>query len=421
MYCIILLIIILILFLILFKFQIREGFRTDLDQDMATNMNCLDYITKELNWDLSHNIDKYIPKSIIDPNLINIEKQKIIDNRKDILKLFDNVKTKTYSGINQKYSSTGACVLRDNKMEKNLTPNDKCTFNGKYLSSELNPVDKQYGRQEVISTNVQAKLFDDYVKSKDVKSQYYPNDGCVFETTNKDAFFDAITQLSKIKTFDTDNELNLAIADKNKYQEKIGKLNSTLSLYGIPTDLDPDTNIFTDCTTKRTNEVNSDDYTYDVLSNLKIKCGDEEVLSGFNLNHDNNKTYYKYTCCKPHTSDNYVRPKLFESKETNENKDITHKMECEQYLNGFGLEIDEDINNYNYTCSTMYKKSEKDARNVNFSCKDEETDLIDANSGILNMQKLNVNCKEGMLKNVELIKNDNKFGYKYTCCRPYIT
>jgi hypothetical protein len=423
---IILLSLIIILFVILFKFEFKqnkEGFKTDLDQDLISNTNCLDYITRELNWDIDYNIDKYLPKSLVDPSLIQVERENLINVRKDILKLFDNVKTKTYSGINLKYPSTGACILRSSKVENDLKPNDQCTFTGKYLSSELNPVDSQYGRRLVVDTNIKTTMFEDYIKSFDNKSQYYPNDGCIVDTTNKDAFFDSITQLGKVKNFDKDNELNLATTEKNKLQDKLGKLQGTLNLYGITNNMDFDTTIFTDCTNKKTSEIDQNGYTLDTLKKLDINCGDEEVLTGFKLNHDNNKTYYNYTCCKPHTSDNYIRPKKMDSQMTEEKPnienpwDLNSKLSCDQFLNGLNLQAK---NNYKYNCSTMYKKSPKDTRNIQFSCKDDKTNLVDTNSGTLNMQNLNVNCHDGMLKNVELIKDDKKYGYKYTCCRPYI-
>ena len=72
-----------------------EQFQTDSMINIVDN-NCLDYIDKELYWDIEYDIDRHLPQPPVDPEYIKSEKAKLIEARKDILKDFDSVKYKIY-------------------------------------------------------------------------------------------------------------------------------------------------------------------------------------------------------------------------------------------------------------------------------------------------------------------------------------
>lgn len=433
---------IIVLLLVAYKSSLVETFISDLDIDNGDS-SCYDYITKDLEWDISHDLEKHLPTPPTGtPAQIEEQEMKLLDARKSVLEEMDAVRTKSYSGINMDHPFTGSCVYQDHKMLSYAQNHNNCTFTGKELKNDLDPVDGVYGRRAQADLSVKMHTFDSYVQTSapglntnQVRDRFMPNQGCFIDTYDKDAFFDNITQMAKLKIFESENATNKELAEKRKQQQIAAKLSNTLSLYGIDPNIPYDTNMYFTCRNDTTSRQDNGGYQYNFLDRLPVGCRSDEILGGFKLNHQGNTSYYSYKCCKPMTSDNRVRPKINETKNTPENKrswnwsnpwDMNANLDCghDGYLNRFHLQTGYDPNKdyYNYTCSKMYKQFPNDMRNVQHSCAAQPyyTAWAPTNSGTQNMSQLDVNCPDGALKNVRMERSGNNYRYVYECCKPYI-
>lgn len=440
------LLLIIIIIIVAYKTSVVETFVTDLD--ISNNeASCFDYVTKELNYEVDYNIDKHLPQPpTATPEAVETQRIKLIDARKSVLEELDAVKTKIYSGINIDYPFEGSCVYKYDKMLEYSKNHNNCTFTGKELKNDLDPIDGAYGRRSRGNIVVPMQTFDNYINSmagelnpNDFRGQFLPNQGCFINTNDKDKFFDQVTQMAKMKIFEAEDATNKAVADKTKQIELTAKLSNTLSLYGIEPTIPYDTNMYFTCRSDSTSKNDNGGYKYNFLDRLPVSCGSEEILGGFKLINEGNKSYYTYKCCKPMTSDNRVRPIVTAqnqpTKPTNYNSrnwsnpwDMNANMSCGEggYLNNFRLMTGYNPNRdyYNYNCSTMQKKYSNDRRNVKHSCgKELYTAWAPTNSGFKNMEQLDVNCPDGALQYVEMEKSADggSYRYKYKCCKPYIT
>lgn len=432
---------IVIILIIACRPLVVEPFMTDLD--ISNNeASCFDYVTKELKWEMDHDLEKHLPKApTATPESIEQQQRKLLDARKSVLEEMDAVKTKVYSGINIDYPFAGSCVYQNDKMLDYSKNHNSCTFTGKELKNDLDPVDGAYGRKARGNVTVGMQTFDQYIQSaapganaNDFRGQFLPNQGCFLDTEDKDKFFDQVTQMAKMKIFESEDTANKEMAERKRQQEVAAKLSNTLSLYGIDPNIPYDTNMYFTCRTATTSRQDNGGFQYNFLDRLPVGCGSEEMLGGFKLHHVGNQSYYTYKCCKPMTSDNRVRPQITQNKNTNMNYnswnwsnpwDMNANLECGHggYLNRFhlltGYEPNRDY--YSYNCSTMYKQFPNDKRNVQHSCgADSYTAWAPTNSGTQNMQQLEVNCSDGALKNVRMERSGGNYRYVYQCCKPYI-
>ena len=424
-----------------------ERFQTDLTINIVDN-NCLDYIDKELYWDIEYDIDRHLPQTPVDPEYIKSEKAKLIEARKDILKDFDSVKYKIYSNMNSKYTYARACSLSDNRISKNISKNDVCDLKGKNLSYSKNNIDNQYGKRKTDDVVVELKNFNDYIKSNTdinanifgLKNDVVPNEGCFIDTYDKYIFFDKITKLAKMKIYEAENNLNLEEVNNMKTHEKNKNLNNSMQLYGITPVNDYDTTVLPPkCSIRTTSLTSNGGNQYNYLDKHAIACGDDEILSNIQFQTNNNKMLYKYTCCKPQMKDERIKMKQnndfkytkchLSDKNYQDPWNIDQNIECgeNEYINSMQLEIDkcklkQNNDRYKYKCSVINKEYPKDQRMINESCIEKQTDTVEKNSGTNNMQYLNMDCKgnEGIyLKNIKLINpTENTYAYKYTCCKP---
>ena len=217
--------------------------------------------------------------------------------------------------------------------------------------------------------------------------------------------------------------------ERKKAQERAAKFQYTLALYGLDPDVQFDTNLYTNCENRSTGYQDNGGYAYNFLDRLPVQCGDQEVLAGFKLSHSGSRSAYNYKCCKPRTSDNRIKPIVNQTKSTetvrtrrwNDPWNTKKRLNCPQFLNGFSLQTNYRPNrsNYNYKCSVMNKDFPKDIRNPRLSCATYKTNKVFKHSGTQNLQNLNVQCPDGMLKDVNLIEDRIRYGYQYTCCKPY--
>lgn len=436
------LLLIVIILIVAYKSSVVEKFTTDLDIDTGES-SCFDYVTKDLKWDIAHDLEKHLPTApTATPTFIEEQQRKLLDARKSVLEEMDAVRTKVYSGVNMDYPFTGSCVYQNDKMLNYAKDHNNCTFTGKELKNNLDPVDGSYGRRAQGDITVKMHSFDEFVQDgapganpNDLRGRFIPNDGCFLNTYDKDKFFDNITQMAKMKMFESENTANKELTERRRQQEVAAKLSNTLSLYGIDPNIPYDTNMYFTCRNLTTSKQDNGGYQYNFLDRLPVGCGSEEILGGFKLNHQGNTSYYSYKCCKPMTSDNRVRPKIVENKNTPMNTNSWHwsnpwdmnaNLSCGQgeYLNRFHLltGYNPNIDYYNYSCSQMHKQFPNDKRNVEHSCSPQSyyTAWAPTNSGTANMQQLEVNCPDGALKNVRMERSGNSYRYAYECCKPYI-
>lgn len=443
-------VLLLVVVMLMIAFRSRESiepFLTDLD--ISNNeASCFDYVTKELKWDIAHDLDKHLPTApTATPTSIEEQKRKLLDARKSVLEEIDAVKTKQFSGISIDYPFAGSCVYQNDKMLDYSKNHNNCTFTGKELKNDLDAIHGAYGRRAQGNVTVNMKTFDAYIRDAApeadpnyFRGQFLPNEGCFLDTNDKDRFFDQVTQMAKMKMFEAENTANKEMAERKKQQEVSANLSSMLSLYGIESDIPFDTNMYFSCKTSTTPKQDNGGFKYNFLDRLPVACGSEEILAGFKLNHEGNKSYYSYKCCKPMTSDNRIKPRVVEpNKKTPENKnwnnwsnpwDMSANLECGDggYINRLHLQTvnprapKKPSDYYNYSCSQMTKKNNSDKRNVGHSCLlNNYTDWVPKKSGTEPMQNLIVDCPDGALKNLEMQHSQSgEYRYKYDCCKPYI-
>jgi hypothetical protein len=447
--------IVVILIIFVIKHTYTEHF-SPLDSQVPEN-NCYEFITEQLKWNIDHNIDQHLPQPPNSPEYIALERAKLIDARKNVLQQFDSVKSRSFSSINLDYPYTYACSLKPER-KLNYDENNSCQFKGNILSYELDSKDGEWGRRLPKEKTVTAKDFASYISTNNIphtnseplEHQFSPNTGCFIETYDKDSFFDKITNLAKMQMFKSENERNLAEADKNKYQKESAELKNTMAIYGIPSSPDIDTSLHSNCYVKETHRNHRGGNNYNFLDRHDVACGDQEVMSGFKLQFSGgDKMAYKYTCCRPSTFDGRIRPQVIDIKNTDEHQHkgewnypakMGHEIACgDGYVNRFKLDTSYgkkkkqrdncgrrvrvttgDKDWYSYKCSQIKKQNENDMRSVNTSCVTKQTDLQPQEGGISNMQYMDVKCEDSYLKDFKIIEDDGKYGYSYTCCKPYL-
>ena len=215
------------------------------------------------------------------------------------------------------------------------------------------------------------------------------------------------------------------------------------TLYGINIDQDFDTSIKTDCTVHETPVQHTGGYHYNFLDRHDIKCPNDQILSSFKLQ---NFGYvplqkYIYTCCKPQTYDGCIRPAVTDQKSTQSTPsdgfkspwEMDKTIECPNaYINSMKLQssYNPSQTSYNYNCSAVSKQyttgscprenAKDDKRTVNSFCDEKTTPMIPKQGGTFLMPHLVVDCGKGALRNIQLVSQDNTYGYKYTCCTPRV-
>ena len=451
-----------------------EHYQSDLDPNLL-EIDGLEYITKELKWEIDYNISDYLPTLPADPRYIAVERNEIINARKSVLKDFQAMRRRFYSGVNISYQYVQACILRSDRVLDYLSRDNACNLKGKILSydKDTRSPDAKYGKRKTIDMIIDTFSFDKYIKSKSynidtltlqaLKKDIYPSDGCIIETmgmNEKNIFFDKITKLAFMKRYAKEFDANNKMVETLKLMEKNKSYDATMNLYGIVENKNYDTTLLpAKCTIRSTQPVNNPHNKYNVLKDQIIKCNDDEALSSVKLKNEAGKVSYIYTCCKPQMQDNRIvmkadhETKYTKCRESDDNYqktwELSNDIKCDSYLHEFSLNIADrsDRSNstcsdpqkttpvqnnpstndyYKYRCSTFGKRDKdpkKDLRVVDKSCsRPIQTASISKISGIENMTSLVMDCDSDFIQNVKKIDTDGgrKYAYEYTCCRPTV-
>lgn len=450
-----------------------EGYESDLDPNLL-EIDALEYITKELNWLPDYNIERYLPSPPEDPRYIAVERNEILNARKSILKELKAMRYRVYSGVNISYQYVQACILRSDRVLEYLIRDASCNLKGKILSYDKDDssLDAKYGKRKTINETVNTLTFEDYIKLRgnnidsitlqSLKNyEVHPSDGCIIETYDKEEFFDKITKLAFMKRYAEEFDANNKKVETLKLMEKNKSLNNTMFLYGIVPDNNYDTTLLpSKCETRTTTPVLNRYNTYEVLKDHNIACGSDEALSAVKMKNEGGYQSYVYTCCKPQMKDNRITMKADNNnkytncRESDENYqktwELTTDIKCDNYLNGFKLDIqntkdkykqavklenptctkDTDPNKsrmldyYKYKCSTFNKQNpdkDKDQRVIDKSCIKKQTSSIQKISGLSDMPSLAMDCDGDFIQNIKKIEpTANTYAYEYSCCKPTV-
>lgn len=453
----------------------KENYQSELDPNLL-EVDALEYITKELNWKVDYNIDRYLPTPPEDPRYIAEEREEIINARISILKELKAMRYRVHSGVNISYQYIQACILRNDRVLDYLSRDSSCNLRGKILSYDKDDSspDAKYGKRKTLDTTIPTFTFDNYIKLRgnnidsitlhSLKNyEIHPSDGCIIETYAKEEFFDKITKLAFMKRYATEFDANNKKVENVKLMESNKSLNNTMFLYGIVQDNSYDTTLLpSKCETRTTQPVLNRHNTYEVFNKHSVTCGDDEALSAVKLKNEGGYSSYVYTCCKPQMKDNRIimKPdsnnKYTECRDSDENYqkpwELSTDIQCDNYLNGFKLDIrnsrtkiankavnpidnptckpDPDPKNsrmidyYKYKCTSFDKRgnNNQDQRVIDKSCSaPKQTKAIRKISGVTDMPSLVMDCDGNFIKNIKKIEpTSNEYAYEYTCCKPTV-
>ena len=444
---------------------ILENYENTLDAEIPEN-SCYSYMKNDLGWNIDHDISKYLPQFPATSDFQEKERQRLINEREKILREMESVKSKSYSSVYIDYPYTGACAARPSRLAD--LDQQSCTYRGDILTYDLDPVEGKYGKRVKKEGQVQMKTFNDYMiqdvgaknsDPNDLRSRLEPNEGCYLPISDKNKFFDVITDLARFRMGKTDIRANDIDVESAKKNVRISELENTLRSIKIPVNVPLDYNnpsLRTNCRTAETSYQDSGGYHFNYLDRLDVRCDDNEVLSQFQVNHDNKGSKYTYTCCSLATPDGNIKTKKGDTKSTSEIMDTSshwnvwdsqHNIGCDSgYLNRFvlqnvyGKQYTPDtvaqstcgtvarsgkranFTKYAYNCSPFTKQDGKDSRNVKEECKTYTTDKMPKQQGTKNMKNMNVKCpQDSFIKSAQLKTEGNNYFYEYKCCAPRLS
>ena len=241
--------------------------------------NCLDYI-KTKNWEIDYGMNYK------DDEMNQLEKQKHIKDRLEVIAELTTVKTPRYSIWGQKFLYGDACILQKENLKLYNTDKDSCNIQNKVLS---NNTINEFGRKMIYNNNIKLYTAKEFSKVTDFdEERMTPKDGCLIDTRDKNNFFKMIDNLISIKKFERDNQINMYEVEKNQAlkslenekesnkagTDKINDLNSYLNKVDL----------VDSCRNITTKPVIHNDGDLKELDKHDISCSPNEVLQQVKLN-----------------------------------------------------------------------------------------------------------------------------------------
>lgn len=435
---------ILLVIVCIIPYKPVESFKNALDPEYTVT-NCYEYITNELGWNISHNLDKYLPSKVEDPKLYEDEKQRLLAKRKELIQSFDAVKHRSSGTLSNQYAYTQACAVKPERMPNNLRNNGQCLISGNVLTRDLVNDGINSGKRVTKIQEHQLETFPNYVKSTErgLENEYEPSEGCFVHANNKDDFFDTMTGLTQINMYPNELLLNSTMVELNKQKKTNINMKKMATLYGINIDQDLDTSIESKCTTYETNFEDAGGFKYNYLDKHDVRCPGDQLLSSFKVVQPSNdyRQKYVYTCCKPQTYDTCIRPVVSQQKVTNDVAttefnnpwEMNAELQCTNgYLNSMKLQAGYNPNksSYVYNCGIVDKQyntggcppdnQKDDKRQINFFCEQKRTAMVPKNGGTSRLAQLHVDCGKSAIRDLKLVESGNNYGYQYTCCMPRV-
>jgi hypothetical protein len=255
----------------------KEGY-VNYDPDEVQE-NCLDYI-KTKNWEIDYGMNYK------DDEMNQLEKQKHIKDRLEVIAELTTVKTPRYSIWGQKFLYGDACILQKENLKLYNTDKDSCNIQNKVLS---NNTINEFGRKMIYNNNIKLYTAKEFSKVTDFdEEKMIPKDGCLIDTRDKNNFFKMIDNLISIKKFERDNQINMYEVEKNQAlksleneketnkagTDKINDLNSYLNKVDL----------VDSCRNITTKPVIHNDGDLKELDKHDISCSPNEVLQQVKLN-----------------------------------------------------------------------------------------------------------------------------------------
>ena len=184
-------------------------------------------------------------------------------------------------------------------------------------------------------------------------------------------------------------------------------------------------NKYTQCRTVETSPTDAFGWKTNAITNLNVKCADDETLSGFVLKDaGNNQSKYSYTCCKISSDDaisvanttSQTSPSLYSDGSATVLDQ--HNINCQPNgINGFNVTANpsRDFMYFNFGCA----ETSSSTVNINKTCTQKSTDWVADDGTTRPLTSMNVACSDvEQLSRVQLVRDTDKkqMKYDFTCC-----